>query len=158
MTGWTDAQQSHVHEIGFFFCMPVVRWMLYPCGHLLRKVWPLGSLVCDVFATFSNNTPDPGHNVEKCPYGVLGQVRYLIVWIPDLCLLRYFYLMYTYAKFDQNIPCGLRVTQWAFSPKELDRPKWCSAAHCHLFAHFSQKEHGRTDGQTRILTQGSCNT
>ena len=43
---------------------------------------------------------------EIFPYGVLGQVWHLIVWIPDLCLLHYFYLMYTYAKFDQNIPCG----------------------------------------------------
>ena len=25
------------------------------------------------------------------PCGILGQVRYLIVWFPDLCLLSYFY-------------------------------------------------------------------
>ena len=45
--------------------------MLHPCGHLLRKVWPLGSLECGVFVTFSNNTPDPGHNMGNfsiwCP-------------------------------------------------------------------------------------------
>ena len=28
------------------------------------------------------------------PYGVLGQVWYLIVSIPDLCLLSYFYSMF----------------------------------------------------------------
>ena len=49
------------------------------CGHLLEKGWPLGSLVCDVllyFVTF--------------PCDVLDQMSYLIVSIPDLCLLPYF--------------------------------------------------------------------
>ena len=45
-------------------------------GHLLGKDWPLGSLVCDVFSLFVTFS-----------YGVLGQVWYLIVWIPDLCLI-----------------------------------------------------------------------
>ena len=85
---------------------------------------------------------------ETFRYGVLGQVWYLIVWIPDLCLLHYFYLMYTYAKFDQNIPSGSRSTQWAFSLKEHDWRKWCSATHCHLFAYFSLTDHRRMDGQT----------
>ena len=26
--------------------------MLQPCGHLLGKGWPIGSLVCDVFLCF----------------------------------------------------------------------------------------------------------
>ena len=52
--------------------MPVARRMLHPCGHLLRKVRPLGSLVCDVFATFSINTPDPGHNMGKVSIWCLG--------------------------------------------------------------------------------------
>ena len=30
------------------------------------------------------------------PYGVLGQVWYLIVWIPDLCLLPYFVYTFLY--------------------------------------------------------------
>ena len=55
---------------------------LQPCGHLLAKGWPLGSLVCDVFFTF--------------PCGVLGQVWSLIVSIPDLCLLTYFEIMMKY--------------------------------------------------------------
>ena len=49
---------------------------LQPCVHLLGKGWLLGSLVCScIFVTF--------------PYGVQGQVWYLIVLIPDLCLLVY---------------------------------------------------------------------
>ena len=49
-----------------------------PCGHLLGKGWPLVCVVCDVvlcFVTF--------------PYGVLGQVWYLIVSILDLWLLSF---------------------------------------------------------------------
>ena len=50
-------------------------YSLQPCDHLLEKDWPLGSLVCCVslvFVTF--------------PYGVPGQVRYLIELTPDLFL------------------------------------------------------------------------
>ena len=55
---------------------------LQPCGHLLGNGWSLGSfvyyvLLCFKFVTF--------------PRGVLGQVCYLIVSIPDLCLLTYFH-------------------------------------------------------------------
>ena len=32
------------------------------------------------------------------PYGVLGQVWYLIIWIPDICLLPYFNNLGSYAK------------------------------------------------------------
>ena len=46
--------------------------------HLLGKGLPLGSFVCDVFLCF-----------VTFPYGVLGQVWYLIVLIPNLCLLPY---------------------------------------------------------------------
>ena len=49
-------------------------------------------------------------------YGVEGQVWYFIVWIPDLRLHLYSYLMHTYAKFDQNRLCVSRVmiifTNW----------------------------------------------
>ena len=56
---------------------------LQPCGLLQGKGWPLGSLGCDfcipvffcVFVTLS------------C--GVLGQVWYMIISIPDLCSLIY---------------------------------------------------------------------
>ena len=63
-----------------------VRVCLYVlCGHLLGKDWPLGSrLWCLLW-------------VCHFPIGILGQVWYLIVSIPDLCILTYFDL------FQQNI-------------------------------------------------------
>ena len=58
-----------------------VRVCLYVlCGHLLGKGWPLGSrLWCLLW-------------VCHFPIGILGQVWYLIVSIPDLCILTYFAL------------------------------------------------------------------
>ena len=54
--------------------------ILQPCGQLLVKV-DLFALLCVVFScVFAIFT-----------YGVLGQVWYTIVSIPDLCLLHYFY-------------------------------------------------------------------
>ena len=48
-----------------------------PCGHLLGKGWPLGSrLWCLLW-------------VCHFPIGILGQVWYLIVSIPDLCTITY---------------------------------------------------------------------
>ena len=51
------------------------------CGHLLGTIRADLALLCvmftSVFVTF--------------PYGVLGQVWYLIIWIPDCCLLPYFH-------------------------------------------------------------------
>ena len=57
-----------------------VRVCLYVlCGHLLGKGWPLGSrLWCLLW-------------VCHFPVGILGQVWYLIVSIPDLCTITYFY-------------------------------------------------------------------
>ena len=95
MTGWTDAQQSHIHQ-KVLLCMPVVKTnfdMMQLCGHLLGMALLYVMFSC-VIVTF--------------PYGVLGQVLYLIVFIPDLCLLSYFYLMHTCAKFYQNILCSSR--------------------------------------------------
>ena len=56
-----------------------VRVCLYVlCGHLLGKGWRLGSrLWCLLW-------------VCHFPIGILGQVWYLIVSIPDLCTLTYF--------------------------------------------------------------------
>ena len=52
------------------------------CGHLLGKGWPLGSrLWCLLW-------------VCHFPIGILGQVWYLIVSIPDLCTLTYFSKIY----------------------------------------------------------------
>ena len=51
-----------------------------PCGHLLGKSKPLGSsLWCHIVSL-------------SFPIGILGQVWYLIVSIPDLCTLTYFFL------------------------------------------------------------------
>ena len=57
-------------------------WPVQPSGHLLGKGWPLGSLVCDVFLCV----------FVIFPFGVPGQVWYLIASIPDFCLLTYFVL------------------------------------------------------------------
>ena len=55
------------------------RLFIVPCGHLPGKGWHLGSrLWClTVSLTLSH-------------FGILGQVWYLIVSIPDLCTLTYF--------------------------------------------------------------------
>ena len=60
-------------------CYVFVRICLYVfCGHLLGKGWPLGSrLWCLLW-------------VCHFPIGILGQVWYSFVWIPDLCTLTYF--------------------------------------------------------------------
>ena len=57
-----------------------VRVCLYVlCGHLLGKGWPLGSrLWCLLW-------------VCHFPIGILGPVWYLIVSIPDLCTITYFW-------------------------------------------------------------------
>ena len=46
---------------------------LEPRDHLLGKGWPLGFLACDILCVF-----------VTLSYGVLGQVWYFIVSIPDL--------------------------------------------------------------------------
>ena len=63
----------------FFFCVCfafVCVCLNVPCGHLLGKGLPLSSrLWCPVC---------------HFPIGILGQVWYLIVSIPDLCTRTYF--------------------------------------------------------------------
>ena len=63
----------------YVLCLSCVRvCSLLPCGHLKGKGWPLGSCLlcyCD-FVTF--------------PFGILGQVWYLIVSIRDPCCCSYF--------------------------------------------------------------------
>ena len=60
----------------FFSCFRVCS--LLPCGHLLGRV-ELLALVCDVLLCF-----------VTFPCGILGQVWYMTVSIPDLCHLSYF--------------------------------------------------------------------
>ena len=55
-----------------------VRAFILPCGRPLGKGWPLGpSLWCLNLSLLF-------------PIGILGQVWYLIVSIPDICTLTYF--------------------------------------------------------------------
>ena len=70
-----------------------VRVCLYVlCGHLLGKGWPLGSrLWCLLW-------------VCHFPIGILCQVWYLIVSIPDLCNLITFKLIFLFR--NQDISCG----------------------------------------------------
>ena len=61
------------------------------CGHLLGKGWPLGSrLWCLLW-------------VCHFPIGILGQVWYLIVSIPDLCTITYLF----YHLWARSIPCSV---------------------------------------------------
>ena len=63
-----------------YYCLVFVMFsrvcLLVPCGQLLGKDWLLFVMSNCVFVTF--------------PCGILGQVWYLIVSIPDLCPLSYF--------------------------------------------------------------------
>ena len=77
---------SFVDLLYFFFlscvCYAFVSVCLYvPCGHLLGKGWPLGSrLWCPTV-------------ICHFPIGILGQVRYMIISIPDICTLTYLYYL-----------------------------------------------------------------
>ena len=72
-------------------CYVFMRVCLYVLwGHLLGKGWPLGSrLWCLLW-------------VCHFPIGILGQVWYLIVSIPDLCTL-------TYCLIDSHLPHRTRI-------------------------------------------------
>ena len=90
-----------------------VRVCLYElCGHLLGKGWPLGSrLWCLLW-------------ICHFPIGILGQVWYLIVSIPDLCTITYFkvrsiLLSQGPFKFIPNCPVGPSGCETKFSSKEI---------------------------------------
>ena len=72
--GWPGTKQD-------LMCLACHAYLLQPCGHLLGKGWPLGSLVCDVFLLFLSLS----HTIP-CP----GSCVLFIVSIPCLCLLLYF--------------------------------------------------------------------
>ena len=82
-------------------CLYVLR------GHLLGKGWPLGSrLWCLLW-------------VCHFPIGILGQVWYLIVSIPDLCNLTYFIYFaanLTWGEFNNTSALGRSLY-------------WCQALH-----------------------------
>ena len=77
---------------------------LLPCGYLLVKgltAWLLFVMFNYVFGTF--------------PCGILGQVRYLIVSIPDLCRLSYFYEGFTGVYLLDFFCSGIQF-YWLLSP------------------------------------------
>ena len=81
-----------------------VRVCLYVlCGHLLGKGWPLGSrLWCLLW-------------VCHFPIGILGQVWYLIVSIPDLCnLITLFVWLLLRLVVHQDLFVWLILSLWLF--------------------------------------------
>ena len=124
-----------------------VRVCLYVlCGHLLGKGWPLGSrLWCLLW-------------VCHFPIGILGQVWYLIVSIPDLCNLitfislklsqKYLNLQYTSHSFFRQViivNCFFKLFIEAFLlssqsiKKVMDHDiQWCTKT---LFANRLEKTH-----------------
>ena len=87
-----------------YVCYVFVRVCLYVlCGHLLGKGWPLGSrLWCLLW-------------VCHFPIGILGQVWYLILSIPDLCTLTYFKYFSGRLKTYILWSCALMVNKCEFS-------------------------------------------
>ena len=86
-------------------CLYVLR------GHLLGKGWPLGSrLWCLLW-------------VCHFPIGILGQVWYLIVSIPDLCNLTYFYsksyfhIQNSIFSLILNVKIGLLMSKFDIRPQ-----------------------------------------
>ena len=56
-----------------------------PCSLVVIR-WEMNDLLALLYVTFSCV-------FDTFPYGVLGQVWYLIEYFPDLCLLPYFVLL-----------------------------------------------------------------
>ena len=61
----------------------------------MGKGWPLGAPVCDVSLC-----------LVACPYGVLGQVWFMIVSIPDRCLLYFLELWNACEESESNAICN----------------------------------------------------
>ena len=65
-------------------CVCVYHAVLYVPSSLLVTCWERADILALLYTMFSCV-------FVTVPYGVLGQVWYLIVSIPDLCLLPYFH-------------------------------------------------------------------
>ena len=114
---------DHFCYLRFVFVFVILSCSLKPCGHLLRKGWPLGSLVCDFFLCF-----------VTFPYDVLDQVWYLIVSISDLCPFPYFDI-YKRCCNDRN--CIMYSVQ-----KVIDHDiQWCVKTLLHVHNWFSKTVH-----------------
>ena len=87
------------------------------CGHLLGKGWPLGTrLWCLLW-------------VCHFPIGILGQVWYLIVSIPDLCTITYFYPCYGNKNGCRN---RLKIGNWPFLSKIERFDRVINIEHMHI--------------------------
>ena len=123
-------------------CYVFVRVCLYVlCGHLLGKGWPLGShLWCLLW-------------VCHFPIGILGQVWYLIVSIPDLCTLTYFYCK------NMQILENLAVFEILITQNRLKCPKdpfvrsalICIKFHKNIWNDFSSYRAGTTIPQNLLI-------
>ena len=96
---WVHVGMPLTSFVDLFLC-PSLTYCLVcvyqPCGHLLGKDWPIGAYVFDVFLCFCH-----------VPICVLGQAWYLIVLIPDLCLLPYFFYSHEYPHTRNTIYCAI---------------------------------------------------
>ena len=85
------------------------------CGHLLGKGWPLGSRLCCLLW------------VCHFPIGILGQVWYLIVSIPDLCNLTYFECQTAIFGLSSNVKIGFWMLKNVIRPDlECQKGFWMS--------------------------------
>ena len=91
------------------------------CGHLLGKGWPLGSrLWCLLW-------------VCHFPIGILGQVWYLIVSIPDLCTITYLNCVYNWyistLRWFKISRISKIILLWYPGGSEQDKLPWTACPH-----------------------------
>ena len=129
-------------------CYVFVRVCLYVlCGHLLGKGWPLGSrLWCLLW-------------VCHFPIGILGQVWYLIVSIPDLCTLTYFKSIVcgniNYKSINIChciINCKAFVRWWILVLKSIFR-SYSKALKIDLTYQIQQHDFNRWNSQIKLLNE-----
>ena len=138
--------------------MPVIRRMLTCCIRVVT-CWERSDLLALLYVMFVSHSQITHLTQdtiwETFPYGVLGQVWYLIVWIPDLCILHCYYLMYTYAKFDQNIPVQFKSYSMSIFTKRTRPAKMMFgntlSPFCILFANWPRTD-WRTDSHSDYST------